>query len=94
MTLFGIGLPLYEVWYKRRQRRLDSIELVGELDTLNMARLRLLQTVARLDDQYQAGIIEARVYQQRRDEYKQQLLDLAQQLRHAPSDKETSGEAH
>jgi hypothetical protein len=59
-----------------------------------MARLRLLQTIALLDDQHQAGIIEAGVYQQRRDEYKQQLLDLAQQLRHAPSDKEMSGGAH
>jgi hypothetical protein len=94
MALFGIGLPLYDVWYKRRQQRLTSIGLVGELDTLNMARLRLLQTIARLDDQYQGGIIEARVYQQRRDEYKQQLLDLAQQLRHTPSDKEISGGAH
>jgi hypothetical protein len=94
ITLFGIGLPLYEVWHKRRQQRLDSIGLVGKLEVLNMARLRLLQTVARLDDQYQGGTIEARVYQQRRDEYKQQLLDLAQQLRHAPSDKEISGEAH
>jgi hypothetical protein len=94
MSLFGIGFPLYAVWSRRRQQRLDSIGLVGELDTLNMARLRLLQTIALLDDQHQAGIIEAGVYQQRRDEYKQQLLDLAQQLRHAPSDKEMSGGAH
>jgi hypothetical protein len=94
LILFGIALPLYAVWGKRRQQGLDCIGLVGELDTLNMARLRLLQTIARLDDQYQAGIIEARIYQQRRDEYKQQLLDLAQQLRHALSDKEMSGGAH
>jgi hypothetical protein len=93
MTLFGIGFPLYEAWYKRRQQRLDSIGPVGELETLNVVRLRLLQTIAHLDDQYQAGIIEAQVYQQRRDKYKQQLLDLAQQLRHAPSDKEISGGA-
>jgi hypothetical protein len=93
MTLFGIGFPLYEAWYKRRQRRLDSIGPVGELETLNVVRLRLLQTIAHLDDQYQAGIIDAQVYQQRRDKYKQQLLDLAQQLRHAPSDKEISGGA-
>jgi hypothetical protein len=93
MTLFGIGFPFYEVWYKRRQLKLDSIGPVGALDTLNMARLRLLQTIAHLDDQYQAGIIDAQVYQQRRDKYKQQLLELAQQLRHAPSDKEISGGA-
>ncbi len=91
MTLFGIGLPIYEVWYKRRQQRRDSIGSVGELATLNVTRLRLLQTIARLDDQYQAGIIEAEVYQQRRAIYKQQLLDLAQQLQHTPSDKEISG---
>jgi hypothetical protein len=91
MTLFGIGFPFYEVWYKRRQLKLDSIGPVGALDTLNMARLRLLQTIAHLDDQYQAGTIDAQIYQQRRDKYKQQLLDLAQQLQRTPSDKETNG---
>jgi hypothetical protein len=53
----------------------------------------VLQTIAHLDDQYQAGSVEAQVYKQRRDKYKQQLLELAQQLQHAPSDKEISGGA-
>ena len=93
ITLFGIGLPLYEVWDKRRQPGLDTGGALEQQDTLNVMRLHLLQAIARLDDQYQAGVIDAGAYQQRRDKYKKQLLDLAQQLRHTPSDKEMSGGA-
>ena len=91
LPLLAIGLPLYEVWRRRVQREPHVAEISGQVAALDMARVRLLQTIAHLDDQYQAGIIETSVYKQRRDECKKQLLDLVQQLRHTPSDKETSG---
>jgi hypothetical protein len=92
IILSGIGLPLYRTWRWRTQQRQGVDGLSEELADLHVSRLRLLQTIAHLDDQYYAGIIEPSVYQQHRSEYKKQLLDIVRQLRHAPSDKETSGE--
>jgi hypothetical protein len=91
LSLFGIGLPLYTVWCRHAKREPYIVEDSGQRAALDTARVHLLQTIAHLDDQYQAGTIATSVYKQRRDECKKQLLDLVRQLRRAPSDKETSG---
>jgi hypothetical protein len=91
LSLLAIGLPLYEVWRRHARREPHGAETSGQVAALDMARVHLLQTIAHLDDQYQAGIVATSVYKQRRDQCKKQLLDLVQQLRHTPSDKETSG---
>ena len=91
LPLLAIGLSLYEVWRRHAQRELHGAETSGQVAALDMARVHLLQTIAHLDDQYQAGIIATSIYKPRRDECKKQLLDLVKQLRHTPSDKETSG---
>jgi hypothetical protein len=62
------------------------------MNDLNMARIHLLQAIAQLDDKYQAGSLATNTYEQRRSEYKKQLLHLVQQLRHIPSDKEGTGD--
>ena len=92
IIFFGIGLPLYKTVRWRTQQRQGADELAKHVADLHVSRLRLLQTIAYLDDQHHAGIIEPSVYQQHRSEYKKQLLDILRQLRHAPSDKETPGE--
>jgi hypothetical protein len=91
LPLLAIGWPLYDVWRQRLQREPYVAGTSGQVAALDTARVRLLQTIAYLDDQYQAGGIETSIYKQRRDECKKQLLDLVQQLRLTPSDKETSG---
>jgi hypothetical protein len=49
----------------------------------------LLHAIARLDDQYEAGRLDAETYQQRRRACKKQLLDIVEQLRAAQQDKES-----
>jgi hypothetical protein len=50
---------------------------------------RLLQTMARLDNAWQAGTIDEAVYRDQRQAYKEQALELAQHLRRAPHVPET-----
>jgi hypothetical protein len=45
-------------------------------------RVRLLQTVAHLDDAYAAGRLDVQDYKRQRQHYKQQLVDLTEQLHH------------
>jgi hypothetical protein len=92
LILFGMGLPLYEVWCQRYRQVANSADTSGQMNDLNMARIHLLQAIAQLDDKYQAGSLATNTYEQRRSEYKKQLLHLVQQLRHIPSDKEGTGD--
>jgi hypothetical protein len=94
ILLLGVGLPLYKTWHWRTQQRLEANKLSEQVADLHVSRLHLLQTIAHLDDQHQAGTIESSVYQQYRSEYKKQLFDIVRQLRHVPSDKDISEEWH
>lgn len=88
IILLGIGLPFYHAWRWRVQPGQGGVENSRQEDDLNVSRLRLLQSIASLDDQHQAGTLEANVYQQRRSAYKKQLRALVQHLRHVPPDKD------
>jgi hypothetical protein len=79
IVLLGIG---YTTW--RGSKRPVSAALTPErLGELQAARVRLLRTVAHLDDAYAAGRLDVQDYKRQRQHAKQQLLDLTEQLYHA-----------
>lgn len=86
IALVGLGVPLYHLWYGRRK----PLQAVPETQrqTLNAARVQLLQTIARLDDQHAAGGGNVAAYQQQRQVYKAELLALTAQLQEAHDPKE------
>jgi hypothetical protein len=89
IALYGLGVPLYGVWRSRRPPPEPAASVTAEhLQALHTARMRLLRTIARLDDQYAAGGLTEPVYQQRRQTFKTQLLTLAEQLYSVPGAKE------
>jgi hypothetical protein len=59
-----------------------------QFQAMDVARLRLLQTIARLDEQRATGSIEEAVYQQQRRAAKQQLVELVEQLQQGQRNKE------
>jgi hypothetical protein len=78
IVLLGIG---YTTW--RGRKRPASPPLTPErLGELQAVRVRLLQTVAHLDDAYAAGRLDVQDYKRQRQHYKQQLVDLTEQLHH------------
>lgn len=88
LALLGIGLPLYGTWRRRGRHAHAACITPEQLQELHAERLRVLQTIARLDDQHETDPTEEGVYQQRRQVYKKQLLELVVQLRQVQQDKE------
>ena len=89
LALFGLGIPFANIWRRRKPHEPAPAVTAEQLHALNTARVRLLQTVARLDDQYAAGGLAEPAYQQRRQALKTQLLTLAEQLYYAQGAKES-----
>jgi hypothetical protein len=88
IALFGIGLPLYGAWRRRGRQEREAFITPKQLQALDAKRLDVLQTIVHLDTQRAAGTIEEGVYQQRRQGYKNQLLDLVSQLQKAQQEKQ------
>jgi hypothetical protein len=89
LALLGVGGPVYRLWRQRIPPEQVPVVTAEQLQRLQATRVRLLQTIARLDDQHAAGSLAATVYQQRRQSYKTQLLALAEQLQQAQDAKES-----
>src|SRR5262245_59132781 len=81
IMLFGIFIPLYDVWHGQAQpdhREADVLQHTQRADIQRVGRY-LLQSIARLDDEYENGVVEADTYQQRRQAYKEQLRKLIEE---------------
>jgi hypothetical protein len=89
LALLGIGGPVYSAWCHRQPPASVVVITPEHLQRLQDTRVRLLQTIARLDDQYSAGGLPEPVYQQRRQTYKAQLLTVVSQLQYAQGTKES-----
>ena len=82
IVLLGMFIPLYDVWHGQAQpdhREADALQHTQRADIKRVGRY-LLQSIARLDDEYENGIAEADTYQQRRQAYKEQLCKLIEEL--------------
>ena len=86
VILVAVGLPLTGAW--RRQTPANGVAPLVDMQTLYATRLQVLQTIVRLDDQHGTGALEEGEYRQRRQGYKQQLLEVAEQLQQAQPDRE------
>jgi hypothetical protein len=88
MVLLGVGIPLYGAWRNRARQEPTTPMTSEQLQALNVVRLRLLRTIARLDEQRAAGSIEDHMYQQQRRASKTQLVELVEQLQQGQRNKE------
>jgi hypothetical protein len=83
IVLLGLFMPLYDVWHDQAQsdsREVDALQHTQRADMQRVGRY-LLQSIARLDDEYENGLVEADTHQQRRQAYKEQLCKLIEELR-------------
>jgi hypothetical protein len=82
IVLLGLCMPLYDVWRGQAQADPAPAEVLPHTQSADMKRggRYLLQSIARLDDEYEHGIVEAETYQQRRQAYKEQLCKLIEEL--------------
>ncbi|MCS7221958.1 MAG: c-type cytochrome [Anaerolineae bacterium] len=75
-----VAVATYPIW-RRRLRIAPSIAGAhSSTSDLEAERQRLLRVIARLDDDYAAGLIAEDVYQQRRARHKARLIEIMRQM--------------
>src|SRR4029450_5365255 len=82
IMLLGVLIPMYDVWHgqaRPEHKETDVLQHTQSSDVKGSGRY-LLQSIARLDDEYENGIVAADAYQQRRQAYKEQLCKLIEEL--------------
>ena len=98
IMLLGVLIPLHDVWHGRahpEHRETDALQHTQGSDVKGIGRY-LLQSIARLDDEYENGIVDDDTYQQRRQAYKEQLCKLIEELQRSEAGQkviETRGRA-
>jgi hypothetical protein len=82
IMLLGVFIPLHDVWRDRVQPESRDIDVLkhGQRSDVKGAGRYLLRSIARLDDEYENGMVAAATYQQHRQTYKEQLCKLVEQL--------------
>jgi len=78
----GVLIPLHDVWNgqaRPKHRERDVLQHTQRSDVKGEGRY-LLQSIARLDDEYENGLVDDNTYQQRRQAYKEQLCKLIEEL--------------
>ncbi len=90
----GVVLPLHNVWHERvQQGQRDSGALKPkQIQDVKGAGRDLLRGMARLDDAHNDGIIDEVTYQQRRQAYKDQLVELVEQWQRSQAGQEARDE--
>jgi hypothetical protein len=82
IVLLGVFMPLRDVWHgpaQREHREPNGLQHAQRSDVQGVGRY-LLQSIARLDDEYENGSVDTETYQQRRQAYKEQLCKLVEEL--------------
>jgi hypothetical protein len=82
IMLLGVFIPLHDVWRGQahpENREKDVLQHVQRPDVKGAGRY-LLRSIARLDDEYENGMVDADTYQQRRQAYKEQLYKLIEDI--------------
>jgi mono/diheme cytochrome c family protein len=70
----------YPFWRRRLHTPLPTAKARPDLSNQETERQRLLQVIARLDDDYAAGLIAEEVYQQRRARLKARLIEITRRM--------------
>jgi hypothetical protein len=94
LACLGLVAPFYERWHSREPKETPRPLSVAQRRELSTRKQRLLQSIVRLDEQYEAGRIAESAYQQQRQAEKTRLLALEQQLRRAPVQGSSAGTPH
>jgi hypothetical protein len=76
MGLGGLVIIMASVVYPAVLRPQPAAEAVEQAPDPNQQRQKLLLTLARLDEAYEAGELDEQIYQQARRRYKQELAAL------------------
>ena len=82
IMLLGVFIPLHDIWrgpVHPEHREKDALQHVQRPD-VNGAGRYLLRSIARLDDEYENGMVDADTYQQRHQAYKEQLYKLIEDI--------------
>jgi len=82
IVLLGVLIPLHDVWHGQAppdHRETDVLSHAQRSDVKGVGR-DLLQSIARLDNEYENGIVDDDTYQQCRQAYKEQLCRLIEEL--------------
>lgn len=74
MVLFAIGWAWASPRGGAEPAEPKTAEIAGDIRTLDAARFRLFEEIARLDDAYEAGTLNRMTYERQRDAYKSQLF--------------------
>jgi hypothetical protein len=82
IVLLGVCMPLRDVWHSPAQpeHRETNVRQHAQRSDGKGAGRYLLQSIARLDDEYESGGVDADTYQQRRQACKEQLYKLVEEL--------------
>jgi hypothetical protein len=82
IVLLGVLIPLRDVWHGQAQpdpRGTATLPHAQRSDVKEVGRY-LLQSIARLDNEYENGLVDDDTYQQRRQAYKEQISKLIEEL--------------
>jgi hypothetical protein len=90
IALVGVVIPLHRSWHDWTHTEKGETEILEHAHTQDarMAGGHLLQSIARLDDQHNNGMVEETLYRQRRLAYKEQLLKLVMQFQSGQGSRE------
>ncbi len=94
LACLGFVVPFYERWRSRTPQETPRPLAVAQRQDLSTSKQRLLQSIARLDEQQEAGRIAESAYQQRRQAEKTRLLAIEQQLQREPVQDGSAGTPH
>ncbi len=94
LACLGLAVPFYERWQNRELQETPRPLSVAQRQELSTSKQRLLQSIVRLDEQYEAGMIAESAYQQQRQAEKTRLLALKQQLQREPVQDGSAGTPH
>jgi len=82
IALLGVFIPLRHVWHRPAQPEHGETHVLqhAQRSDVRGAGRYLMQSIARLDNEYENGRVDAATYQQRRQAYKEQLCKLVEEL--------------
>lgn len=80
LTLLGVALPFHQSGRGQAQPEQRAKDMPASTQDLRRASRHVLQSIARLDEQHDKGLVEDSIYVQRRQAYKEQLVTLVKQF--------------
>ena len=83
IALMGLAIPLYNRWRHRSKSESESALRAETIQAWQAERSQLLWAIAQLDNAHANGALDEPIYRQRRQAYKQQLRQVAEELHRA-----------